>query len=86
MSLLHYKPIFGIKSKNPHYNLVGFGLNTRMTGTDKIALNLFLSCPTIKKQVFAEFKQEEIQRNYIELLNLPITPNEASQRCVMCIV
>jgi len=51
-----------------------------MTATDKVALNIFLACPTIKKQIFKEFEGEVLDRNYVELLELSITPNEKSQR------
>ena len=79
-SILHYRPQFGIKALNPYYNELGFGDSYKMTATDKVALNIFLSCPTIKKQIFEEFEKEEFDRNYVELLQLSITPNEKSQR------
>ena len=79
-SILHYRPQYGIKALNPYYNEVGFGDSYNMTATDKVALNIFLSCPTIKKQIFEEFEKEEFERNYVELLQLSITPNEKSQR------
>ena len=79
-SILHYRPKFGIKALNPYYNEVGFGNSYKMMATDKVDLNIFLSCPTIKKQIFKEFEKEEIDRNYVELLQLSITPNEISQR------
>ena len=80
MSILHYQPKYGITAINPYYNEVGFGDNYSMTATDKVALNIFLSCPTIKKEIFEEFKREEFDRNYVELMQLPITPDEKSQR------
>ena len=80
MSILHYRPQFGITALNPYYNEVGFGDSYKMTATDKVALNIFLSCPTIKKEIFKEFEGEEFDRNYVELMQLSITPNEKSQR------
>ena len=79
-SLLHYRPQFGIKAHNPYYNEVGFGDSYNMTATDKVALNIFLSCPTIKKKVYEEYQEEEINRNYIELMNLSINTNVRSER------
>ena len=79
-SLLHYRPQFGIKALNPYYNEVGFGDSYNMTATDKVALNIFLSCPTVKRKVYNEYLEEEFLRNYVELLQLSITPNETSQR------
>ena len=79
-SILHYRPQFGITALNPFYNEVGFGDSYKMTATDKLALNLFLSCPTIKKEVYEGYQEEEINRNYIELMNLKINPNVRSER------
>ena len=79
-SLLHYRPQFGIKAHNPYYNEVGFGDSYNMTATDMVALNIFLSCPTVKRKVYNEYLEEEFLRNYVELLQLSITPNETSQR------
>ena len=79
-SILHYRPQLGITSLNPFYNEVGFGDSYKMTATDKLALNLFLSCPTIKKKVYEEYQEEEINRNYIELMTLPINPTVRSER------
>ena len=78
-SILHYRPQFGVKALNPYYNEVGFGDSYKMTATDKVALNIFLSCPTIKRKVFEEFEAEEFDRNYVELIQLSITPDEKSQ-------
>ena len=61
-------------------NQVGFGDNYTMTATDKVALNIFLSCPTIKKKVYEEYQAEEVNRNYIELMQLTINPNARSER------
>ena len=80
MSIQHYRPHWGITALNPYYNEVGFGDNYTMTATDKVALNIFLSCPAIKKEIYEEFKVEEYDRNYIELMQLSITPDEKSQR------
>ena len=79
-SILHYRPQYGIKALNPYYNEVGFGDSYKMTATDKVALNIFLSCPTIKKKVYQEYQEEEINRNYIELMQLTINPNSRSER------
>ena len=79
-SILHYRPQFGITALNPYYNEVGFGDSYKMTATDKVALNIFLSCPTIKKEIFKEFEGEEYDRNYVELMQHSITPNEKSLR------
>ena len=79
-SILHYRPQFGITALNPYYNEVGFGDSYKMTATDKVALNIFLSCPTIKRKVYEEYQQEEINRNYIELMNLSINPTARSER------
>ena len=80
MSILHYRPQFGITALNPYYNEVGFGDSYKMTATDKVALNIFLSCPKIKKKVYEEYQAEEINRNYIELMQLTINPNSRSGR------
>ena len=77
---MHYRREYGITANNEVYNQVGFGDTYKMTATDKVALNIFLSCPTIKKEIFEEFKGEEFDRNYIELMQLSITPDEKSQR------
>ena len=69
-----------ITALNPYYDQVGFGDSYKMTATEKVALNIFLSCPTIKKKVYEEYKQEEIDRNYIELMQLTINPNSRSGR------
>ena len=79
-SILHYRPKYGIKALNPYYNEVGFGDSYKMTATDKVALNIFLSCPTIKKKVCEEYQEEEINRNYIELMQLTINTNARSER------
>ena len=80
MSILHYRPRYGITALNPYYNEVGFGDSYKMTATDKVALNIFLSCPTIKKKVYEEYQAEEINRSYIELMQLSINPNAWSGR------
>ena len=80
MSIQHYRPHWGITALNPYYNEVGFGDSYKMTATDKVALNIFLSCPTIKKEIFKEFEGEEFDRNYVELLQLSINPDEKSLR------
>ena len=79
-SILHYRPQFGVKALNPYYNEVGFGDRYKMTATDKVALNIFLSCPTIQREVYQEYQEEEINRNYIELMQLTINPNVRSER------
>ena len=79
-SILQYRPKFGITALNPYYNEVGFGDSYNMTATDKVALNILLSCPTIKREILNKSLEEEFDRNYVELLQLSITPNEKSQR------
>ena len=79
-SILHYRPHFGIKALNPYYNEVGFGDSSNMTATDKVALNIFLSCPTVKREVYQEYQEEEINRNYIELMQLTINTNVRSEK------
>ena len=80
-SILQYKAKYGITALNPYYNEVGWGGDIyKMTATDKVALNIFLSCPTIKKKVYEEYQEEEIDRNYIELMQLTINPNVRSER------
>ena len=79
-SILHYRPKYGIKANNEFYNEVGFGNSYKMTATDKVALNIFLSCPIIKRKVYVEYQEEEINRNYIELMQLTINPNVRSER------
>ena len=79
-SILHYRPQYGIKAHNPYYNEVGFGDRHKMTATDKVALNIFLSCPTVMRKVYEEYQEEEINRNYIELMQLTINPNVRSER------
>ena len=74
------RPRFGITALNPYYNEVGFGDSSKMTATDKVALNILLSCPTIKKKVCEEYQAEEINRSYIELMQLTLTPNVRSER------
>ena len=78
-SILHYRPQFGVKALNPYYNEVGFGDGYKMTATDKVALNIFLSCPTIQREVYQEYQEEEINRNYIELMQLKIIPDARSE-------
>ena len=79
-SILQLGPRFGIRALNPYYNEVGFGDSYNMTATEKVALNIFLSCPTIKKKVYEEYQEEEINRSYIELMNLSINPSASSER------
>ena len=79
-SIMHYRREYGITANNEFYNQVGFGDTYKMTATDKVALNIFLSCPTIKKEIFKEFEGEEFDRNYVELMQLTINPNEKSLR------
>lgn len=79
-SILHYRPQFGVKALNPYYNEVGFGDSYKITATDKVALNIFLSCPTIKGKVYEEYQEEEIYRNYVELMQLKIISDARSER------
>ena len=77
---MHYRREYGITANNEFYNQLGFGDSYKMTATDKVALNIFLSCPTIKKKVYEEYQEEEIDRNYIELMQLTINTNSWSGR------
>ena len=52
----------------------------KMSAYDKVALNIFLSCPKMKKKVFVEYQEEEINKNYIELMQLTLNPNVRSER------
>ena len=80
-SILQYKAQFGITALNSYYNEVGWGGDSyKMTATDKVALNIFLSCPTIQREVYQEYKEEEINRNYIELMQLTVNSNVRSKK------
>ena len=37
-------------------------------------------CPDVKKKMYNDFVNEEEARNYVELMQLKINPNEASKR------
>ena len=69
---------FGITSLNDFYNEVTFGTN--LTATDKIALNVLYDCPDVKRKMYNDFIKEDVIRNYVELMQLKINPNEASKR------
>ena len=79
-SIMHYGPHIGFKSHNEFYNEVGFGNSINMTATDKIALNMLFECPDVKWNIYKEFLQEETDRTYVEMMQLTINPNYASQR------
>ena len=79
-SMMHYRREYGITANNEFYNQVGFGDTYKMTATDKVALNIFLSCPAIKKKVYEEYQAEEVNRSYIELMQLTFNPNVRSER------
>ena len=79
-SAIHYKQEFGLRALNSYYNQVGFGLKLGLSATDKIALNILYSCPTLNRTIFREFLTEETERNYIELSQLQIRPNNKSER------
>ena len=78
-SASHYKQDFGLRALNNYYNQVGFGEKLGLSATDKIALNILYSCPTMDKTIFREFLKEETERNYIELRQLQIRPNNKSE-------
>ena len=75
-----YEAAFGIKSLNEFYNEVGFGTNKNLTGTDKLSLNILYNCEAVKRKLYQDFINEEVDRNYVELMQLKINPNEASER------
>ena len=79
-SASHYKQDFGLRALNNYYNQVGFGEKLGLSATDKFALNILYSCPTLKKTTFREFLNEETERNYIELSQLRIRPNNKSEK------
>ena len=75
-----YEAAFGIKSLNEFYNEVGFGTKKTLTGTDKLSLNILYKCEAVKRKLYQDFINEEVDRNYVELMQLKINPNEASER------
>ena len=77
---MQYEPDLGILARNDYYNQVGFGDGFDLTATDKLALNFLYSCPDIKKKIFLDFKVEEMERFYVELMQLQINPNQRSAR------
>ena len=77
---MQYSADGGFKALNEFYNYVGFGDTFDLTATDRIALNLLYPCQVMKKQILRQFLSEETFRNYVELSQLTITPNEKSQR------
>ena len=79
-SIMEYPPYLGIKALNDYYNEVGFGDRFDMTATDKIALNVQYNCNHMKKKIYLDFKAEEAERYYIELMQLMIKPNNKSER------
>ena len=80
LSIMGYEAAFGIKSLNEFYNEVGFGTKKTLTGTDKLSLNILYKCEAVKRKLYQDFIKEEVDRNYVELMQLKINPNEASER------
>ena len=80
LSVMQYGPEIGFTSHNDFYNEVGFGNGFNLTATDKIALNILYSCNEVKKNIYKEFVNEEVERAYIEMGQLSINPNEKSKR------
>ena len=80
MSVMQYGPLVGIKSHNAFYNEVGFGNGFNLTATDKIALNILYTCNDVKKNIYKDFLNEEVDRAYIEMGQLSINLNDKSQR------
>ena len=72
--------VLKIESTNQYYNLVGFTQSNDLTPSDKIRLNILYQCPTIKRRVLRDFLETEMNRVYVELMELPIKPNERSQK------
>ena len=77
---MQYEGVFGITSLNDFYNEVSFGTEKNLTATDKIALNALYDCKYVKGKMYQDFINEEVDRNYVELMQLKINPNEASKR------
>ena len=80
MSVMQYGSDVGIKSHNTFFNEIGFGYSFNLTATDKIALNILYSCNEVKKNIYKEFLNEEVDRAYIEMGQLSINLNDKSQR------
>ena len=80
LSIMQYGPHVGIKSHNAFYNDIGFGYSFNLTATDKIALNILYKCNDVKKNIYKEFLNEEVDRAYIEMGQLSINLNDKSQR------
>ena len=80
MSIMQYGPHVGITSHNAFYNDIGFGYSFNLTATDKIALNILYTCNEVKKNIYKEFLNEEVDRAYIEMGQLSINLNDKSQR------
>ena len=70
--------MFNIESTNQYYNLVGFTLTNDLTPSDKIRLNILYQCPSIKRKILRDFLHAEMNRAYVELMDLRIKPNEKS--------
>ena len=80
MSVMQYGPEVGYTSHNDFYNQVGFGKSFNLTATDKIALNILYTCNEVKKNIYKEFLNEEVERAYIEMGQLSINLNKKSKR------
>ena len=80
LSVMQYGSDVGFRSHNNFYNQVGFGKSFNLTATDKIALNILYTCNEVKKNIYKEFLNEEVDRAYIEMGQLSITLNDKSQR------
>ena len=79
-SVMQYASHFGFSTLNDFYNKVGFGNGFNLTATDMFSVNLLYSCPDVKKELYKDLIREEVDRNYVELMQLKINPNEASRR------
>ena len=80
LSIMQYEGVFGITSLNDFYNEVAFGTEKNLTATEKIALNVLYDCPDVKRKMYNDFIKEDVIRNYVELMQLKINPNEASKK------
>ena len=77
---MQYSSYFGFRSFNDFYNQVGFGDNMNLTATDLVSVNILYDCKNVKRKLYHDFVNEEVIRNYIELMQLKINPNVASKR------
>ena len=77
---MQYSSYFGFRTFNDFYNQVGFGDNMNLTATDQVSVNILYDCKKMKRKLYHDFVKEEMIRNYVELMQLKINPNEASKR------